>query len=66
LNPFGTPAPEGMNGSSTGNGLTPMPDPLRNEILLTGSDGNALAIDNQRIAALHNDKVFIVVMQMRS
>jgi hypothetical protein len=66
LNPFGAPAPEGMDGSRTGNGLTLMPGPFWNKVLLSRSDWNALATDNQRIAALHNGKVFVVVMHVGS
>ena len=66
MNPFGAAAPKGMDGSGTGDGLAPMPGPLRNEILFSGSHWNALAIDNQSIAALYDDKVFVLVMHMRS
>ena len=54
-----------MDGSCTGDGLTTVPSPLRDEVLLSGTDWNALGIDNQRIAALYNDKVFVKVMDMR-
>src|ERR1035437_2394404 len=37
---------------------------LRDEVLLTGSDGNALVINNQGVAALHDDHVFVEVMHM--
>jgi hypothetical protein len=55
-----------MDGSRTSDGLTRMPGSFWNEILLSDSDWNALAIDDQRIAALHNGKVFVVVVQMWS
>ena len=61
LNPYGALAPEGMNCSGTGDGRTPVPGPFRNEILFSGSDWNALAIDNQCITALQNDEVFVVL-----
>jgi len=54
-----------MNGARTGKGLTPVPSPLRDEVLLSGADWNALSIDNQRVAALYNDKVFVIIMHMR-
>jgi len=55
-----------MDGSRAGDGLTPVPGALRDETLLSGSNWNALAIDNQHITALQNDKVFVVVMNMWS
>src|SRR6266568_2133309 len=64
FNSFGASAPECMDGSSTGDRLTPVPGPHRNEKFLTGFDRNALAIDSHRITALHDDKVFIVGMRM--
>jgi hypothetical protein len=64
LDPFGASSPEGMDGSRTGEDLTAVPSPLWDEILLSGADWNALAIDNQRIAALCNDKVFVKIMHM--
>ena len=50
-----------MDRSRTGDGLTPVPGPLRNKMLFSGSDWNALVIDSQRIAALQNDEVFVVL-----
>src|SRR5215470_18943354 len=63
--PFGTSAAEGMDRPGASHRFTAMPDPLRDEVLLTSSDGDPFAINDQRITALHNDKVFIVVMDMR-
>src|SRR5262249_9251900 len=63
--PFGTSATEGVYRPGASQGFTAMPDSLRYKVLLASPNGDTLAINDQRIAALHNDKVFIVVMDMR-
>src|ERR1700730_11174069 len=42
-----------------------MPESLWNEALFTSSNWNPLLINNERVAALHHDHVFVEIMHMR-
>jgi hypothetical protein len=50
--------------SGPGNNFTAMPHAAWNRILLTGPDRNPLPIDDQGIAAPHNQHVFVISVDM--
>jgi hypothetical protein len=64
IGPIGASSAERVNGPGVSHWFTPMREPLRDEILLTGSDWNAFVINNQGVAALHDDHVFVEVMHV--
>ena len=66
LNPLCAMAAEGMDRSSARYRLTPMPGPLRNEILFSGFHWNALIPENERVAALNNQHILVVDVRVRS
>jgi hypothetical protein len=53
-----------MNGSGTSVRFTSVRESLRDEILVASSNRDALAINNQGIAALHDNHVFVEVMHV--
>ena len=55
-----------MNRSRAGKNFSAMLNAARNKILLTGLHRNSLLIDDQGIATLHNEHVFVVIVYMRS
>ena len=55
---------EGMDGASASERFTAVPESLRNEILLPGSNRNALASNDERIATLNDHHVFVLVMHV--
>src|SRR5580692_9735516 len=57
---------ESVNRPGPRNNLTTMRNSLRNEIFLSRLDGNPFALNDQRVAPLHHDHVFIVLMRVRS
>jgi hypothetical protein len=56
--------PKAWHGASASERLTTVPESLRNEIFLPGSNRNALASDDERIATLDDYHVFVIVMHM--
>jgi hypothetical protein len=58
-------AAEGVNGASTGCGFASMQHTLGDEIFLSGFYWNVLAIDDQVVAALNDQHVFVEVVDMR-
>jgi len=56
---------EGVNCSGASNNFTAVMDTTSDEIFLSSRQWNALAIDNQGVAALSDDHVFVVVVNMR-
>jgi len=58
-------AAEGVDGSGARHHLTPMPGPLGDEMLFSGFHRNALVIENECVAALNNDHVFVVIVSVR-
>jgi len=57
-------AAEGMDRSGSSFDFAAMWYTLRNEVFFSRPYGNPLSIDDERIAALHNDHVFVVVVNM--
>ena len=51
MSPVGAVGAEGVDGPGARDGFSAVAEPLRDEILLTSADGNALVVDNQGIAA---------------
>jgi hypothetical protein len=64
IGPIGASSAERVNGPGASHWFARMRELLRDEILLTGSDWNALVINNQGVAALHDDHVFVEVMHV--
>jgi len=56
---------EGVNRSGAGYNVTAVVDTTSDEIFLSSPQRNALAIDDQGVAALNDDHVFVVVVNMR-
>ena len=59
-------AAEDMYSSGSSNNLAAVRHSPRDEIFVSGVQRNAPPIDNQGVASLHHDHVFVVVMSMRS
>jgi hypothetical protein len=59
-------ASEGMYGPGPSDNFAAMHHSPRDEIFVAGVQRNALLIDNQGVASLHYNHVFVVVMSMRS
>jgi len=53
-----------MDHSGPSQDLAPVQDPLWNHVLFPGFQRNAATADNQRIAALHDHHVFIVIVSV--
>jgi len=58
-------AAEGMDRSGAGQDFAAVRHAAGDEILLAGFQGNPFAVDDQRVAALHHDHVFVEVVDMR-
>jgi hypothetical protein len=63
MTPFDTSATEGVDGPGASDNLASMRESLGNEIFLSGFDGDAAATDNQGVAALHHNHVFVVLQE---
>jgi hypothetical protein len=57
-------APKCMDRSGPGENFTTVRNAVRNEVFFAGPYWNSLAIDDQGIAALHNDHVFVVIVSV--
>ena len=57
-------ASKGVDRSSASHDFTAVPHALRDEVFLSSIYGTPLSIDDQRIAALYNDHVFVVFVDM--
>ena len=57
-------APKCMDRSGPGENFTTVRNAVRNEVFFAGPYWNSLAIDDQGIAALHNDYVFVVIVSV--
>ena len=57
-------APEDVDRSGSSFNFPTVQCTLRNKEFFSRPDGNSLSIDDQRIAALHNDHVFVIVVDM--
>jgi len=57
-------AAEGVDRSRASDYLAGVFDAARDEMLLSGFHGDALAVDDQRVAALHYDHVLIEVVDV--
>jgi hypothetical protein len=57
-------AAEGVNRPRSGDYFTTVPYTPCNEILLARPYWNPLALDEERVAALHNQHVFVILMHM--
>ena len=55
-----------MNSPGSGSDLTAVRSSSRNKVLIAGVKGNALPINNQRVASLHDNHVFVAIMHVRS
>jgi len=64
VSPVGAASAEGVDSPYARHEFSAVAEPLGDEIFLTGTDWNALAVDNQGIAALHDEHVFVEIMHM--
>ena len=64
--PFRAAAAEGVNRSCAGDNLAAVVETLGDEILLSGRDGYAPVTEDQDVAALDDQHVFVVVVRMGS
>jgi|ERR1035438_5547158 hypothetical protein len=62
LNSSGAVAAEGVNGSGSSDDLARVLNASRDEKFLAGFQGDAVSIDDQRVAALHDHHVFVVIV----
>jgi hypothetical protein len=62
--PVSAMAPKCMDGSSTGCNLTTVRYAARDEVFFSGFQGNPVSIDDQRVATLHDDHIFVVIVDM--
>jgi len=62
MSPLGSAATEGMDRPCASYDFTSMRESLGNEIFLSNLKWDASAINDERIAPLQNDHVFIVFM----
>ncbi len=65
MSPLGSATTEGVNGPGASDRFTAMPESLWYEIFLSGFDGDAFVINDEGVAALYHDHVFVVIMHMR-
>ncbi len=56
---------EGMYGASPGHNFPTVHDAFRYEIFRTGVQRNMLIVDNEGIATLHHDHIFVELVRMR-
>jgi len=56
--------PEGVDRSGASHDFTAVANASRDEVFLSSIYGNPLSIDDQGIAALYNDHVFVVFVDM--
>ena len=61
---IGAMAAEGVDGSGSGYAFAAVRDAARDEILFACAYGNFLAVDDQRVTALHDQHVFVVVVDV--
>src|ERR1035437_776950 len=64
LDPLGAPSPECMDGPGSTFNFTAMDHTARDVVFLSGLDGYPLRADDQRVASLHHDHVFVELMHM--
>src|ERR1700733_606600 len=62
--PVSPMAPKCMDGSSTGFNFTTVRYSARDEVFFSGFQGNPVSVEDQRVATLHNDHIFIVIVDM--
>ena len=55
---------EGMNRPRSRNDFAAVGDAAGDELLLSGFYGNAFAVDDERVAALHDNHVFVEVVDV--
>lgn len=60
----GAMASKGMDGSGSSHNLTCMRYPPRNEIFLACIYRNALSLNEERVATLHDKHVFVIIVHM--
>src|ERR1017187_1098658 len=61
-----TVAAESVYRPSSSHNLATVPHPTRNEVFISSVKWNLLSVNNQGVASLHYDHVFVVIMGMRS
>lgn len=57
-------ATEGVNRTSSGSNLATMRYASRYEVFFSSSDRNVFTVDGQRVAALHDEHVFVIIVDM--
>jgi hypothetical protein len=62
---FSPPSAERVNGPSPGANFAAMREPFGNEVFFSRFDGYTSAINDQGIATLDHDHVFVVLMHVR-
>lgn len=62
--PVSPMAPECMDGSSTRYNFTTVRYAARDEVFFSGFQGNPVSVEDQRVATLHNDHIFVVIVDM--
>jgi len=65
-NSVGAAAAEAVYSTGSGNNLAAVQSSPRYELLTAGAQRNAMPVDDQRVASLHNHHVFVVIVDVRT
>jgi hypothetical protein len=64
MNQLGSTPAKGVNGCCAGDRFTASQRPLGNEVFLSSLGGDTSAVDDQRVAALHDHRIFVAIVHI--